>query len=68
MAASGPQQTLPARARDRLYLEVQGQRWPTRDSKQGPEEQGYREARAVLAFCGHEGAERSKERVVFPNC
>jgi hypothetical protein len=35
---------------------------PTRDSNQGPEDPGYREAKAVLAFSGHEVAEMSKER------
>ena len=30
--------------------------------KQGPDDQGYREAKAVLAFSGHDVAEVSKER------
>jgi hypothetical protein len=35
---------------------------PTREPKQGSEDQGYREAKAVLAFSGHDVAEVSKER------
>lgn len=41
---------------------MDGHRCPTREAKQGPEDQGYREAKAVLAFSGHDGAEMSKER------
>jgi hypothetical protein len=62
LAASGHHQTLPQRARDRLYLEVDGHLCPTREPKQGTEDQGYREAKAVLAFSGHDVAEISKER------
>ena len=60
--ASGHHQTLPPRERDRLYLEVDGHLCPTREPKDGPEDQGYREAKAVLAFSGHDVAEVSKER------
>jgi hypothetical protein len=62
LAASGHHHTLPQRERDRLYLEVDGHLCPTREPKQGPEDQGYREAKAVLAFSGHDVAEVSKER------
>jgi hypothetical protein len=62
LEASGHHQTLPVRARDRLYLEVDGHLCPTREPKAGPEDQGYREAKAVLAFSGHDVAEVSKER------
>lgn len=62
LAASGHHHTLPARERDRLYLEVDGHLCPTREPKQGPEDQGYREAKAVLAFSAHDVAEVSKER------
>jgi hypothetical protein len=62
VAASGHQHTLPRRERDRLYLEGDGHRCPTREPKAGPEDQGYREAKAVLAFSGHDVAEVSKER------
>jgi hypothetical protein len=62
LTASGHHQTLPSRAGDRLYLEVDGHRCPTREPKEGPDDQGYREAKAVLAFSGHEVAEVSKER------
>jgi hypothetical protein len=62
LAASGHHQTLPLREADRLYLEVDGHLCPTRDPKAGPDDQGYREAKAVLAFSGHDVAEVSKER------
>jgi hypothetical protein len=62
LAASGPHHTLPPRERDRLYLQGDGHLCPTREPKQGPEDQGYREAKAVLAFSGDEVAEVSKER------
>jgi hypothetical protein len=62
LAASGHHQTLPLREHDRLYLEVDGHMCPTREPKQGSEDQGYREAKAVLAFSGHDVAEVSKER------
>ena len=53
------------RERDRLYLEVDGHLCPTREPKAGPEDQGYREAKAVLAFSGQDVAEVSKERQDF---
>jgi hypothetical protein len=62
LAASGPHHTLPKRDGDRLHLEVAGQLCPTREPKAGPDDQGYREAKAVLAFSGHDVAEVSKER------
>jgi hypothetical protein len=62
LEASGHHQTLPVRERDRLYLEVDGHLCPTREPKAGPEDQGYREAKAVLAFSEHDVAEVSKER------
>lgn len=62
LTASGHHQMLPRRERDRLYLEVDGHLCPTREPKEGPDDQGYREAKAVLAFSGHEVAEVSKER------
>jgi hypothetical protein len=62
LTASGHHQTLPRRTGDRLYLEVDGHLCPTREPKEGPDDQGYREATAVLAFSGHDVAEVSKER------
>ena len=62
LAASGHTHHLPPREQDRLYLEVDGHLCPTREAKQGPEDQGYREAKAVLAFSGHDVAEVSKQR------
>lgn len=62
MAASGYQHTLPRRERDRLYLQVDGHMCPTRELRKSTEDQGYREAKAVLAFSGHDVAEVSKER------
>jgi hypothetical protein len=62
LTASGYHQTLPRRQDDRLYLEVDGHLCPTREPKDGPDDQGYREAKAVLAFSGHDVAEVSTER------
>jgi hypothetical protein len=62
LTASGHHQTLPRHEGDRLYLEVDGHLCPTREPKDGPDDQGYREAKAVLAFSGHDVAEVSKER------
>jgi hypothetical protein len=62
LTASGHHQTLPVRERDRLYLEVDGHLCPTREPKAGPEDQGYREAKAVVAFAQQDVAEVSKER------
>lgn len=62
LTASGYHQTLPRREDDRLYLEVDGHLCPTREPKDGPDDHGYREAKAVLAFSGHDVAEVSKER------
>src|SRR5262245_14299161 len=62
LAASGHQHTLPLRERDRIYLQVNGQLCPTREPRQGADDQGYREAKAVLAFSAHDVAEVSKER------
>jgi hypothetical protein len=62
LTASGHHQTLPRREGDRLYLEVDGHLCPTREPKDGPDDQGYREAKAGLAFSGHDVAEVSKER------
>jgi hypothetical protein len=60
--ASGYHHTLPPRMGARLYLEVDGHLCPTREPKDGPDDQGYREAKAVLAFAEHDVAEVSKER------
>src|SRR5690349_1292745 len=62
LTASGYHPTFPRREGDRLYLEVDGHLCPTREPQEGPDAQGYREAKAVLAFSGHDGAEVSKER------
>jgi len=62
LAASGHHQKLPVREHDRLYLEVDGPRCPTREPKHGPEDKGYREAKAVVAFSQADVAEVSKER------
>lgn len=62
LTASGHPQTLPPREGDRLYLEVDGHLCPTREPTDGPDDQGYREAKAVLAFSDHDVAEVSKER------
>jgi hypothetical protein len=62
LTASGHHHTLPRREGDRLYLEVDGHLCPTREPREGPDDQGYREAKAVLAFSSHDVAEVSKER------
>jgi hypothetical protein len=54
--------TLRKREQDRIYLQIDGQLWPTRETRQGPEDQGYREAKAVVAFSQAEVVEVSKER------
>jgi hypothetical protein len=54
--------TLRKREQDRMYLQIDGQLCPTREPRQGPEDQGYREAKAVVAFSQADVAEVSKER------
>jgi hypothetical protein len=62
LTKSGHQHTLRKRDHDRIYLQIDGQLCPTRDLRQGPEDQGYREAKAVMAFSQADVAEVSKER------
>lgn len=62
LSASPHRHTLPRREQDRIYLQVDGQLCPTREPRQSAEDQGYREAKAVLAFSQHDVAEVSKER------
>jgi hypothetical protein len=62
LSKSGHQHTLRQREQDRIYLQIDGQLCPTRDVRQGPEDQGYREAKAVMAFSQADVAEVSKER------
>jgi hypothetical protein len=62
LTASGHHHTFPQREGERLYLEVDGPLCPTREPKVEPDDQGYREAKAGLAFSGHAVAEVSKER------
>src|SRR4029077_11935749 len=62
LTTSTHRHTLPPRTRDRIYLQVDGQLCPTREPRQSAEDQGYREAKAVLAFSQHDVAEISKER------
>jgi hypothetical protein len=59
---SGHRHTLRQRKQDRIYGQIDGQLCPTRDPRQGPEDQGYREAKAVMAFSQADVAEVSKER------
>jgi hypothetical protein len=54
--------TLRKREQDRIYLQIDGQLCPTRETRQGPEDQGYREAKAVVAFSQADVVEVSKER------
>ena len=53
---------LRQREQDRVYWQIDGQLCPTREPRQGPEDQGYREAKAVVAFSQADVAEVSKER------
>jgi hypothetical protein len=62
LRTSGHRHTLRKREQDRIYLQIDGQLWPTRERRQGPEDQGYREAKAVVAFSQADVAEVSKER------
>lgn len=62
LTKSGHQHTLRKRDHDRIYLQIDGQLCPTRELRQGPEDQGYREAKAVMAFSQADVAEVSKER------
>ncbi len=50
LTSSGHQHRLREREQDRIYLQIDGQLCPTREPRQGPEDQGYREAKAVMAF------------------
>ena len=59
---SGHRHTLRKREHDRIYLQIDGQLCPTREMRQSPEDQGYREAKAVMAFSQADVAEVSKER------
>jgi hypothetical protein len=62
LTTSPHRQTLPRREQDRIYLQVDGQLCPTREPRLSAEDQGYREAKAVIAFSQHDVAEVSKER------
>ena len=62
LTASEHRHTLRQREQDRIYLQIDGQLCPTREPRQGPEDQGYREAKAVVAFSQADVAEVSKER------
>jgi hypothetical protein len=62
LRASDHRHTLRKREQDRIYLQVDGQMCPTREPRQGPDDQGYREVKAVLAFSHADVAEVSKER------
>jgi hypothetical protein len=62
LTASEHRHTLRQREQDRISLQIDGQMCPTREPRQGPEDQGYREAKAVVAFSQADVAEVSKER------
>ena len=40
LRTSDHRQTLRKREQDRIYLQIDGPLWPTREPRQGPEEQG----------------------------
>jgi hypothetical protein len=62
LTTSAHRHTLPQREQERIYLQVDGQLCPTREPRQNAEDQGYREAKAVVAFSEHDVAEVNKER------
>jgi hypothetical protein len=62
LTTSGHRHTLLQREQERIDLQVDGQMCPTREPRQNAEDQGYREAKAVLTFSHHDVAEVSKER------
>jgi hypothetical protein len=62
LAHSAHRHTLRERRQDRIYVQIDGQLCPTREPRQGPEDQGYREAKAVMAFSQADVAQVSKER------
>jgi len=62
LTTSGHQHTLRQREQDRIYLQIDGQLCPTREPRQSAEDQGYREAKAVIAFSQADVAELSKAR------
>lgn len=62
LTSSEHRHTLRKREQDRIYLQIDGQLCPTRETRQGPEDQGYREAKAVVAFSQAAVVEVSKER------
>ena len=62
LTSSEHRHTLRKREQDRIYLQIDGQWCPTRETRQGPEDQGYREAKAVVAFSQADVVEVSKER------
>ena len=62
LAASGHQHLLPRREQERLYLQGDGHLCPTREERQSPEDQGYREAKVVLAFAERDVAAVSQDR------
>jgi hypothetical protein len=62
LSTSAHRHPLPERERARMYRPVDGQWCPTREPRQSAEDQGSREAKAVVAFSQHDGAEVSKER------
>lgn len=53
---------LAVAAQDTVYLEVDGHMCPTRDERTSSKDQGYREAKAVIAFNGKDVADVSKNR------
>ena len=54
--------TLHVSAEDTVYLEIDGHMCPTREARTDATDQGYREAKIVMAFCDKEIAEVSKDR------
>jgi hypothetical protein len=60
--AAGEAPTLEVTAGDTVYLEIDGHMCPTREERTEENDQGYREAKIVMAFCDREIAEISPGR------
>ena len=55
-------ENLPIRCGETVYLQIDGHMCPTREERKDPSDQGYREAKAVLAYHESDVVEVSKKR------
>ena len=56
-----------AKSDDTFYIEIDGHMCPTREKKKSATDQGYREAKVVMAFNGSDVVDLSKERNEIQN-